>query len=58
MTSNKPTDWQKASGDGDSPFTGGRAENASEIKFSAPLRVLPVIGPYRAWSNLRLSRRF
>jgi hypothetical protein len=30
------TDKQKASGDGDSPFTGGRAENASEEKFSAP----------------------
>ena len=36
MTRNKPTDQQKASGDGESPFTGGRAENASEIKFSAP----------------------
>ena len=33
MTSNKATDRQKASGDGDSPFTGGRAENANEEKF-------------------------
>ena len=40
MTSNKPTDKQKASGDGDNPFTGGRSENASEnaseIEFSVP----------------------
>lgn len=36
MTSNNATDRQKASGDGDSPFTGGRAKNASEIKFSVP----------------------
>ena len=35
MTSNTPTS-KKASGDGDSLFTGGRAENASEEKFSAP----------------------
>ena len=35
MTSNRTTDKQKASGDGDSPFTGGRSENASEEKFSA-----------------------
>lgn len=36
MTSNKPMDKQKVTGDGDSPFTGGRAENADEEKFSAP----------------------
>lgn len=36
MTSNKPMDKQKVTRDGDSPFTGGRAENADEEKFSAP----------------------
>ena len=36
MTSNRTTDKQGASGNGDSPFTGGRAEDASEEKFSAP----------------------
>ena len=36
MTSNGTTDKQGASGNGDSPFTGGRAEDASE-KNSVPL---------------------
>ena len=39
MTSNRPTDKQKAFGDGDSPFTGGRTENASE-ENSVPLEEL------------------
>lgn len=39
MTSNRTTDKQKASGDGDSPFTGGRAENASE-ENSVPIEGL------------------
>ena len=36
MTSNKTNDKQKFACDGDGPFTGCRAENASEIKLSAP----------------------
>ena len=36
MTSNKSTDKQKVSGDGDSPIPGGRAGNAGEEKFSSP----------------------
>ena len=36
MTSNKTKDKHKVSCDGDGPFTGGRAENASEEKFGAP----------------------
>ncbi len=58
MTSNKTNNKQKLACSGDGPFTGGRAENANEEKIRCPLRGLPVIGPYRARSNLRLSRRF
>ena len=39
MTSNTLTDKQKSSGNGDSPFTGGRAENAGE-ENSVPLEGL------------------
>lgn len=57
MTSNKTNDKQKLDCDGDGLFTGGRAENVRE-KIRCSLRDLPVIGPYRARSDLRLSRRF
>lgn len=33
MTRNKPADKRKGSCDGDSPFTGCRAENASEMEL-------------------------
>ena len=36
MTSNKTNDKHKPACDGDSPFTGGRAENANEEKFGVP----------------------
>ena len=36
MTSKKTNDKQKFACNSDSPFTGGRAENASEEKFGAP----------------------
>ena len=57
MTSNKTNDKQKLACDGDGLFTGGRAENANEEKF-VPLEGLASNRPYRARSNLRLSRRF
>ena len=36
MKSNRTTDKQEASGNGDRPFAGGRAEEASEEKISVP----------------------
>lgn len=57
MTSNKTNDKQKLDCDGDGLFTGGRAENVRE-ENSVLFEDLPVIGPYRARSDLRPSRRF
>ena len=36
MKGNRTTDKQEAFGNGDRPFAGGRAEEASEEKISAP----------------------
>lgn len=57
MTSNKTNDKQKLDCDGDGLFTGvGQRMCVKKIRCS--LRALPVIGPYRARSDLRPSRRF
>ena len=70
MTSNKTNDKQKLDCDGDGLFTGGRAEMVEHSavnrrvvgmcvkKIRCSLRDVPVIGPYRARSDLGLSRRF